>query len=680
MSIQQQMVEQLYSLADKAQQPDQIKALQQQITRSIQNGAVPSYAAIPLVQELTDRLQKAQFMQQAPAMQAQGIQQPPIAEQVLAQAQGLDNMPSNLPTGEQAYAAGGIVAFAGGDLVDDDEIETEDDRQESALMSLMSAARSKIQNLRASLPQSYNATLAAQKTASTSPAAPTEGGLSGILSSVASKYGVPAALLTRVSGAESSGNANAANPRSSAKGLFQFTDATWKGMGGKEGEQFNPEINADLGAKYIRQNAEHLKSALGRDPTYHEVYAAHMFGPGVSKMLNKANPKDPIERGLALFQSPTMVRKIMQSNPNLRGKSVSQVLDTLENKTGTGIVPLAQGGAIKHFQVGGEPTEEEIEAAKKPYIGYRTGKKPSDAAKGNRSLIDILLPPTYPIDTPIAATEADRKRQEQMEYQDLIEGPAGRNLTRPQVKSYETKEQMGPPVITPPVISATPSSPQASITEAVDPYLEKYMGMLQKRETDAEKQKELDTYLSVIQAGLGMMGGSSPYAMQNIGAGGSQGVAAYAAAQKQRAAEDAATLSGYGKLYTAKQASDLRRDLAAESKDTALLRLAQDKELKQAKLAQDEKLRIANDIRHLETQFATIAERNVKTALGTGFNDLEPQQRLDMIAAETRRLSSQSNNLKRLYKEAGLPDVDVEGPAAGPVPDYNKLYGLKPKK
>ena len=138
MSIQKRMVEQLYSLADKAQNPDQIKALQQQITTSIQNGAVPAYAAIPLVQDLTGRLQKAIAMQQMPGQpQARGIDQPPIAEQVLAQAQGLDSMPSNLPTEEQAYAAGGIVAFAEGDLIDDDEIETEDDRQEASLMSLM---------------------------------------------------------------------------------------------------------------------------------------------------------------------------------------------------------------------------------------------------------------------------------------------------------------------------------------------------------------------------------------------------------------------------------------------------------------------------------------------------------------------------------------------------------------
>jgi soluble lytic murein transglycosylase-like protein len=268
MSIQKQMVEQLYSLADKAQQPNQIKALQQQITKSIQDGVVPAYAAIPLVQDLTGRLQKAITMQQmAGQPQAQGIDQPPIAEQVLAQAQGLDAMPSNLPAGEQAYAAGGIVAFAEGDLIDDDEVETEDDRQEASLMSLMAAAQNKI---RAGLgrataqfiPQSYDKTLAAQKAEPTTPTTPTEGGLSGLLSSAATKYGVPAALLNRVAGAESSGKADAANPRSSAKGVFQFTDKTWLGMGGKPGEQFNPEANVDLGAKYIRQNAEHLKKTL----------------------------------------------------------------------------------------------------------------------------------------------------------------------------------------------------------------------------------------------------------------------------------------------------------------------------------------------------------------------------------------------------------------------------------
>lgn len=660
MSIQKQMVEQLYSLADKAQQPDQIRALQAQITKSIQDGAVPAYAAVPLVQDLTGRLQKAVAMQQmAGQPQPQGINQPPIAEQVLAQAKGLDHLPSNLPEEEQAYAAGGIVAFAGGDLIDDDE--TEDDRQEASLMSLMDAARAKIQSglgsatsrFTSMLPQSYEAAKAAQGTTTS----PTEGGLSGLLSSAATKYGVPAALLQRVAGSESSGKADAANPRSSAKGIFQFTDSTWKGMGGKPGEQFNPEINADLGAKYIRQNAEHLKSALGRDPSFHEVYAAHMFGPGVSKMLNKANPKDPIERGLALFESPKQVKAILKANPNLRGKTVGQVLDTLQAKTGEGIVPLAQGGAIKHFSAGG--SDDDVYSPEGVLISGGTSRTPEEMPEWEkeweRKYGKPKPTPGYKPQSQKVSLE-DLATTQEMENQE-----ANKHAVIPVNVPAQNAPQAGPQ-------TDLQAGPQAATPEAVDPYLEKYMSMLQKRETESEKQKDMDAYMALMQAGLGMMASRSPYALGGIGEGGMQGVSTYAASQKQRAAEDAATLAGYGKLYTAKQAADLRRDLNAQNKGLA-----------EAKLGQEKEGKIMSLIAGREKQLETVAYNNVIKSIGNAFTDMTPEQKTAAVNAETQRLKSQDKLLGKWYADYGLPPIENTGTIAA-VPDYSKLYGLTPKK
>lgn len=92
------------------------------LTKGVQNGVIPAYIGIPLIQ------QKTQEKSQASAMQgAQQDKQPPIAEEVLAQAQqasGVDDLQSNLPT--QSYAPGGIVAFAGGG--DSDKYETPYDR------------------------------------------------------------------------------------------------------------------------------------------------------------------------------------------------------------------------------------------------------------------------------------------------------------------------------------------------------------------------------------------------------------------------------------------------------------------------------------------------------------------------------------------------------------------------
>lgn len=186
------------------------------------------------------------------------------------------------------------------------------------------------------------------------------GDIKRIISGAAKTHGVPEDLLHNMAGSESSYKANVSNKTgSSAKGLFQFIDSTWKGMGGKPGEQFIPEKNADLGAKYVRQNIDTLRDKLGRDPSYGEVYAAHYFGPGVATMLNRANPNAPIERGLSTFNDPQQVQRIMRQNPNLRGKTVRQVMDDLHKKVGNKTVgrDLRAEAAIGDEEIGMPPTQ-----------------------------------------------------------------------------------------------------------------------------------------------------------------------------------------------------------------------------------------------------------------------------------------------------------------------------------
>ncbi len=76
-----------------------------------------------------------------------------------------------------------------------------------------------------------------------------------------------------------------------AKGLFQFVGPTWRSFGG--GDIFDPELNADRGAKYFAQNRDALAKTLGRDPTTSEVYLAHNQGlggaTGVIKLIESGN-------------------------------------------------------------------------------------------------------------------------------------------------------------------------------------------------------------------------------------------------------------------------------------------------------------------------------------------------------------------------------------------------------
>lgn len=112
-------------------------------------------------------------------------------------------------------------------------------------------------------------------------------GMSGdvrkIVSDAAVRHGVDPNALLKIAMIESSGNPNAKNPKSSAGGLFQFIDKTARHYGLKD--KFDPAQAADAAARLAKDNAAHLRKALGREPTGGELYLAHQQGAGGAARL-----------------------------------------------------------------------------------------------------------------------------------------------------------------------------------------------------------------------------------------------------------------------------------------------------------------------------------------------------------------------------------------------------------
>jgi hypothetical protein len=86
-----------------------------QLRQGVENGVIPAYIGIPIIQEKMQEQARMQSMGQGQGQPAQ----PPVAEQIMAQAQqgsqGVETLSSNLP---QEYAGGGIVAFEEGGHVE----------------------------------------------------------------------------------------------------------------------------------------------------------------------------------------------------------------------------------------------------------------------------------------------------------------------------------------------------------------------------------------------------------------------------------------------------------------------------------------------------------------------------------------------------------------------------------
>jgi hypothetical protein len=90
-----------------------------------------------------------------------------------------------------------------------------------------------------------------------------------------------------------------------------------------------------------------------------------------------------------------------------------------------------------------------------------------------------------------------------------------------------------------------------------------------------DKAAEMDKWQAGLAAGLGILGGTSQYALENIGKGGQMGVQQLAQLQKTRAAQEAATGKLYGTAAQAEIMNKIRRDQLEENKESKDRQLAQ---------------------------------------------------------------------------------------------------------
>lgn len=114
--------------------------------------------------------------------------------------------------------------------------------------------------------------------------------IQSLIDKAAAAHGVDREALTEVARIESGFNPSAANPNSSAAGLFQFIDGTARQYGLRD--KLDPAQSADAGARLMADNAAYLKKQLGRDATPGELYLAHQQGmAGAAKLLSNPDAR-----------------------------------------------------------------------------------------------------------------------------------------------------------------------------------------------------------------------------------------------------------------------------------------------------------------------------------------------------------------------------------------------------
>jgi hypothetical protein len=242
--------------------------------------------------------------------------------------------------------------------------------------------------------------------------------------------------VNRIIGAESGGDPNAKNKKSSAEGLGQFIDSTWFYMvrkyrpdiaNGKTNAQLkalkrDPALSREMTTRYVEENAALLKKH-GFPVNVRNLYVMHFLGSGEGPKLLRADPNQPVSSFISA-QSINANQKV------LSGKTAQQVLDWAARamKVGKG-----GGGGTSYVSIPtGDPVAMEKAIRQLPknqqasvraninhqLSAYETAQKEQETAKMNKVLdfVEKNGGDTRVIPKSLMQTLTPKQREEVMRY------------------------------------------------------------------------------------------------------------------------------------------------------------------------------------------------------------------------------------------------------------------------
>lgn len=673
----------------------------QQLTKAVQDGTVPSFIGIPLIQE------KMKEQASASAMQPKA---PPIAQQVMQQAeamQGVPALPSNMP---QEYAQGGILSYAGGgDLYDDEDYDPEDDAQAEA----MSQGEALMDQLLAN-PEMYASKSAPGiESLREVRVSPSGKSVEAREEKVQTGDGTSSKLLKHILHKESRGQrydkeGNLLTSSKGAMGEMQVMPATARdpGFGIAPARGNDPEELRRVGEQY----AQVLLNKY-RDPKLAAI--AYNWGPGntdkwlsagadISRLPQETRGyiKDMAQGGIAglagggaiHFQNRGIVgpsadpeamnqidilgreldeerarfkgmklpgQRQLQADPSLgekynasrdRMNALQQGYENLMESTGMNKAAFGQyRGALGSQPPQANPMVQAMSAQPPTSSLYESAAEKARLLRQNAMArgvpIDTTVAPSAPtVAAPAAAPAAPVVARLPDMLPDNIDAGGGQNFGLSQAAAALTQPE-----------TTAKASPASGLEE-----------LLAKREAGIGKQRDIDNYMALLSAGLGMMGGTSPFAAANIGQGAQAGIKTYGDSATRRAAEENAILSGRlgaykyaGSRAQADAMMQLRKDLQQEQMGYNRDRLAQTGAEKNAALAEVKNRDLQSALTH---RYDTLSKNALKASESI-YDPVKKQAYLD----DMERKINQDKLYRQLHKERWnyYPSEDAGGATSG---------------
>jgi hypothetical protein len=140
----------------------------------------------------------------------------------------------------------------------------------------------------------------------------------------ATSAGIDPDVALRIANAESVFSNTAKNTRSSARGLFQIVDQTWKDSGGDPKLRNDLDENIRVGIKVIANNRDAFLKKYGTEPDTKQLYGMHFLGPSQAiRVFNSA--EDAAIKNI-------VPKKVIKANPFLDKMSVADFINFTQTK------------------------------------------------------------------------------------------------------------------------------------------------------------------------------------------------------------------------------------------------------------------------------------------------------------------------------------------------------------
>ncbi|ENX36330.1 hypothetical protein F889_00492 [Acinetobacter colistiniresistens] len=208
---------------------------------------------------------------------------------------------------------------------------------------------------------------------------------------------------------------------STAHGLFQVLDKTWRNLGGSDRNNIDEQIK--VGLKHIKQANNFIKQKLGREPVAHEQYLGHLLGPSGAVKVLSADPNAKLIDIVRQYDSKNAADIV--NNNGMAGMTVGQAVEKWRKKWNT-----------VSARYGGENTSTAYGMDGSSYDFAYEVKDLSDLIASNDNLYGVN--PRYPIELQPRDRTREASRQQ-------IENMA--NDLKPELLGESYKLSDGAPII-----------------------------------------------------------------------------------------------------------------------------------------------------------------------------------------------------------------------------------------